>query len=263
MLKEFVESIAKLVAAGVRPVELADLSDRRKIVLAMPNGTVVEKKIEPPDRVCHVRSVGELARFAADHCSVGGFPGAIFFNETTVAFLQPTDGGEDVAVCQLALSDAWQLLQKLDEPNGGALLQKDFIRAGRFVLRMSPAVIEPFRRIDFTQTNSGFSDVRKGNENLGKSLVAQAMTGGVPIPDCLDVCVPIFDTPGEIESYMIRLDVELSTLDQRIVLKPCPDELNRAMAAHLETMRERIESGLGDSLEYCDVYHASPWEARK
>jgi len=188
--------------------------------------------------------------------------GEIFFNETTVAFLQPTDGGEDVAVCQLALSDAWQLLEKLDEPNGGALVQKDFIRAGRFVLRMSPAAIEPFRRIDFTQGTTGMSEIRKGNENLGKQITATVLTGGTPVPDFLDVCVPIFSTPGEIEPYMIRLDVELSTLDQRIVLKPCPDELNRAMTAHLETMRDRIESTLGDSLEYCDVYHGSPWEKR-
>jgi hypothetical protein len=261
MLKEFVESIAKLVADGVRPVKLADLSDGRNAALAMPDGSIVYKAIQPPDRVCLFKSVHELARFASDRCAVG-FPGTIFFSDAAAAFLQATPGGEDIAECRLQLSDAWQLLQKLDEPNGGALLQKDFIRAGRFVLRMSPAVIEPFRRIDFTQTNSGFSDIRKGNENLGKSLVAQAMTGGVPIPDFLDVCVPIFDTPGEIEPYMIRLDVELSTLDQRIVLKPCPDELNRAMTAHLETMRERITSALGDSLEYCDVYHGSPWEKR-
>ncbi len=260
MLKAFVESIANLVTGGVRPQILDQLSDRRTAVVAMPDGALAPMAIAPPDRVCRLQTVAELAAFAAAHCEET--PGVIFYNESGLTFVEPTVGGEDTAVCPLTPSDAWELLKKLDDPVGGSLPQREFLRLGRFVLRMSPEKLEPFRRIDFSQNTSGVSEMRKDRENLGKNINAQVMTGGAPIPDFVDVTVPIFDTPGEDAPFMIRLDLEIAMADQRIILKPCPDELRRCMQTHLADLRERIESGLGDASEHCDVYHGSPWQKR-
>lgn len=252
VLKDFIEFIFKHIqdhakemaerkAFKVRP-EIP--SDGRSIFYEY-DGKIVERAIPARLRDHKVHSlddlIGAFAKWTNDN------DGVIWLAPSGVTLVLNDACRRECVEFPLVTSVLFQKVQSLMSASCCALDQKQLLQLLRREFRDAVGAREmraAVSRLNFKKVEQGNSSVSNGNESMGRSIEME-VCGAEDIGDQLIVRTNLWDNPGERESvFEIPVDVEIDVDNQRFLLRPLADEVEKAIAAGIEGIRCRLEEDL-------------------
>jgi len=242
-----IQEPVKLAESLTKVVEIKDYpgDPTHKIVVQSGKYTLID--VPPPQRAHQLLTLADLMVLANRYKD-----GSIWYLMNKIVLLLDDNDRREFVVMPLELSTPWKLLMKLQEH--GPLTQKDTIRLLK-QLGLNAAVIAVFRKLDFESRIRSSGQVDKGRETMGKSIEAQVQ-GTAELPEEVCVSVPIYITPGERQTYTVRLtvDYDVAQSPPRILIEPEPDVLEEIVEQHMADIRERLE----EELPGYQIYHGCP-----
>jgi hypothetical protein len=248
MLREAIEYVRNLA-------DEASDSKQARIVSGIPGdgtavviehgGKLIDRPVPPALRNHNVDSVADLIAAANRWKGAGG--NVVWINGKSVVLVIDDADRRAKVTMPLVESAVFQRIKKLaqqpcvDQPTLIRLLRVEL----RHVIRAAE-LLTAVRKIKFRSAQSGHSDIQHGNESLGNQIEAE-VTGADAIPDSLVVETNLFSNPGLDENKTgIGLDLEIDVKQQKFLLRPIPDEIEKVTAAELALIRAEIETALGD-----------------
>lgn len=241
---EFVYSKADEVAEAEahRARALDWLSTPRELAFEH-NGEIKKQAIPASLRGHTVRTVADLIQ-AGNRWKKNG----VIWLSSQLAILSIDDEDRrDTVTLPLSKSVVFQKLESLEK--GGTLDQAGIIALLRREFRHSPeatTLLTAVRKIKFSLSTAGYSDVQHGNESLGRTIENE-ITGAENIAELITVPGSVYTNPGEdVCKFMVGLTLDLDAKNQKFLIRPLPDELEVAQQVALQSVRERLEKGLPD-----------------
>lgn len=253
MFKALVDRIAELGRQAADP-RVIDSGDPRKARVAY-GGEVVTWDCEPPLRNHTVYDLDSLIAWAVPReddpqirvPTVWHSPGGV------VVLLDDEDRRDRVTF-PLTLTRAALAIRALRAEERKAWQQRELIRFLRIELGLPPAIIAPWRRLDWDSSQKTASIAEHGRDRMGRDVSA-AVVGAVDLPEVIAVPLVLYEQSGEQEVYQVLLAVEIAAIEQRIYLAPQPLALENAILAHQQTIQARLVGSLGEAAR---VYFGSP-----
>ena len=238
---ELIQKTAQAAAAPKAPPRL-ETGDTTRLVYydhTAADGPLVTFTVPPDARAHRVDDLETLAALAE-----GCTDPALWFCRTQIVLHFDAADRRELAVMPLQFSEPFQDLRQLADRD--TWTQKGLIRFLRLRLGVdNPAMLDRFRRLDWTHTATTKAESRHQRESLGKEITA-AVQGVEDIPDTLTVTVPVYDLPVLPCPQEVRLALEVDAGEQRFTLAAFPGQLAAAEAAAAEIVRERLAALVGD-----------------
>lgn len=179
----------------------------------------------------------------------------VWFDEEAVVVVVNDHDRVERATLTLETSDVFARLESL-AASKAKFDQKQFVRLLRIELAgtLDPVVLlNPVRKVKFTNESSVSGEVRKGKESMGRDITSRVEADGEP-PEEVTLSAPVYKTPGERDRYPVRCSVEVDPADGTFRLLPFPDELERVKAMAVASVAERLAS----ELKGVPSYHGKP-----
>lgn len=251
MLKEALAFLGERFSKSEAARLLAIPGDGRKAYVDQ-GGTVTPYDVAPPLRAHRVDSVEDMVGAAQRW---NGKPVLWISGESVVLVPDDNDRRDRVT---LPLVKSAQFARIVALGKSPELEQPDLLRLLRIDL---PGVvgrsdlIATVRKIKWRTSAGGEASIAHGNESLGRQIEAE-VTGAGNIPESLLVSCNVYQNSGERDhTFTVALDLEILPHEQKFRLKPLPDEIERVTEEALADIRERLMSGLGESVE---VFYGTP-----
>jgi hypothetical protein len=246
LIKEGLEKLEQLIAAGQKPVALDYLGLTGR-AFAM-GGEVTN--LPPPLRRRAVGSLDDLiAVVKAEPEPDGVTPGPeIWVGAKEVTALWRADDSRESAVFSLSFSAAWKVLRFWAE-SPQMLEQKLFIRHLVQVFDCDPALVAPWRKLDWTSSARATGEVERTRDRLGREINAQ-VNGTADLPETIPITVSVFREKGQREKYTVVCQVEIDAAANRIGLLVRDAELSAIEESHLDDILQEIKNELPDVPSY-------------
>lgn len=252
MLKEALSYIvgkAEEVAQDRRARKLDFLSNDREVVFEHA-GEITKEAIPPAPRKHNVAKVADLI----DAANKWGQNGTIWISDGRIVLVTDDEGRRDMVTLSLIHTDVFKTVLKLAE--GSTMDQPTLIKLLRREFRTSPqatTLLGCVRKLRFNRNESGYANVQVGNESMGRS-VENAVTGAdVAFLEELTLPLNVYKFAGEPTSIAFTFDVDVA--NQKLSLKPLPDEVAFAIHATLSGIRSDIIAGAPKT---CSVFYGTP-----
>lgn len=259
-MADFTEKSLQLLLDTARKAEdasvLAIPGDKRQVRLCKGE-TMEAVDIPPPLREHYVSRLSDLIEMAnVASINARGTRGqpVVWHDEDKVVLILDDEDRRDRATMDLTQTEQFKILCRLAD-NRPAMQQKEFIRMLRLDLGLDAAVVNAFRRIDWTITNTGSAQAERGKESLGKQIESH-VRNAQDIPELLTVPVSIYNEMGEQEVYSIRCLIDFDCDQARMQMVPAAGELEHALQIHQMSIRTRLEEGLED--KNAAIYYGTP-----
>lgn len=250
MIREGLTALVELISRGDTPVSMENvgLGGRAYAI----GGEVQE--LPPPLFRREVGSVEDLIScgktafdlWAANNENAIESPTApVIWVWTDGAVLLPAgnDSRESV-VFRTSFSCAWAALQAFGDEIT-LLEQRAFVRLLVHVFEADPAIVTPWRRLDFNRSVLTQGEVSHGKDRLGREINAQA-SGIGDLPETITVDVPIFREAGQRDRYAVTCKVEIDASSCKIAIVPKASELALLEENHLAGTIREIRNALPD-----------------
>lgn len=241
MLKEFVQAISEMAVKAKSPAMVADPFNPRKAYLVI-DGVAFEKEVTPPLLNARVDTLESLeaafTKFADDDsatvwCSKKGVEVVIDSNDRIERLCLPLSFSDQMIA-------SMKLPRSFSQRDLVLFLKRDMAGA------IDPAVITPFRQLDFTRSDRTSGIARHGDESLGRSVQA-AVSQANEIPEFLTINVRVFSNPDIVFRASIVLSVDIDPQRGVIDLTPLPDEIVNAFEAAEDHVVTAVSDQLGDA----------------
>jgi hypothetical protein len=158
-------------------------------------------------------------------------PPVIWVWPTGVVLLPDGKDSRETVHFSLTYSRAWGCLKEFAlMPK--LLEQKAFVRELVHTFECDPAIIAPWRKLDFNRSVLTQGEVAHGRDRLGREINAQA-SGIGDLPETITVDVPIFEQLGQRDRYAVTTKVEIDASACRIGIIPRATELATMEEGHL------------------------------
>lgn len=239
MLKEFVQAIGAMAVKAKEPALIADPFNPRKAYLII-DGVAFEKDVTSPLLNARINTLDSLVAAIENYGSPDS--SAWCCRECVEVVLADNDRLERLKM-PLVLSDQMRSVMKLP----GQFDQRSLVL---FLKRnlcgtIDPAVIAPFRQLDFTKREQAGGSVNHGDESLGRSIQA-AVTQAKDIPEFLTLSIRVFANPDVVFRAKVILSVDIDVQRGIIELTPLPDEITNALVAAEEFVADTLSEKLGE-----------------
>lgn len=244
MLMEAIEYIRDLAvdsADAKKARVLTDIPGNGTVAVIQHDGELIDRPIPPKLRAHAVDSVRDMIDAARRWKGETG--NVIWISADKVVLVIDDADRRETVTLPLVESYVFRRIKQL--ASNPVLDQTALVRLLRVELRglvNAAAILTAVRKIKFRQSQAGHSDIQHGNESLGRTIEAE-VTGAESIPDSLIVETNLFSNPGldEMKS-VIGLDLEIDVKNQKFLLRPIPDEVEKVTAVHLNGIRDEIEN---------------------
>jgi len=217
-----------------------DLPGDGRTIVVEHNGQMLERKVPPPLRAHTVDSVADLVDAAHRWKSDAG--NVIWISSDRLVLVIDDADRRETVTMPLVESYVFTRIKRL--ASNPTIDQASLVRLLRVELRgvaRATELLTAVRKIKFRQAESGHSDIQHGNESMGRAVEAE-VTGADAIPDMLVVDTNLYSNPGLDEHKLaIGLDLEIDVKNQKFLLRPIPDEIEKVTAAQLSAIRDEIE----------------------
>lgn len=244
MLKEAIEKLCGMIDDSATP-KLFDFGDCRNRHYVI-GGVVLPIPAPLPSRV--VYSLEDLIGYAKRiHDTLQPeVPMEIYYSASGVVLLPDAEDSRTKVSFSLTKSDRWKKLEAM-AATPTPLDQRSFVRLLYADLYLDPALITPWRKMDFHAVSAISGEVARGRDRMGRDVTAQAV-GADQLPETLPVSVPIYDVAGERQTYTLECRIDLDAASQRITLLPDPMQMHEIAEHHMATIASRLVEGLGDGV---------------
>lgn len=246
MLADFLKALREGIQREARPQLLENVSNEHSAVYAMPNGEILREDVPSPLRRFTINSFSDIVEMLVP----GKLEKPIVFHDTKkIVVLLDREDRREWATMALPFSGVFARLHGLQGGWSAPVPQLvRFLRA----LKVDAELLASFRRIDFTRTTQGRSDVQRGRESLGRSVEAHVQQAD-KIPESFNVHAPVYGTLGlQGETYVsVPVEVYIDHEGQKIELSVDSDEIELA----IDRAHAAIRSLLPPAVE---CYRGSP-----
>lgn len=246
MLAEFLNALRAGIHKEVRPQLLENVSNERTAVYAMPDGSLLREDLDPPLRRYKLASFSDLCDMLAPASPTAERP-MVFHDVGRIVVLLDRDDRREEATMLLHFSQAFTALCQLKAGNGFAI--PSLVRFLRSI-KADPALIAAFRRIDFTRTTAGRTDVQHGRESLGRSVEASVQQAD-KIPEVFAIGCPVYLALRSETFTQVEVQVFIDHEAQKIELRVDSDDLDLAIDRAHAAIRKLLPAGI-------EVYRGSP-----
>lgn len=252
MIRDAIESILAIgkKAADVQTFTSQSLPD---VVFLRTGESVTEKKI-PPQRIVHnIARFDDFVEYIAriqtgdiethDHADVVKAPMVFVGPQRIVCVIDPAVR-KDFVTMPLLTTERWKTLVTLSAP--AAIGPAELVKLLRFKLNGTgqEKLIADLRRVDFTRTNAGRSDVAHGRETLGKSVEAEVQQAE-NIPDSFLVETSVYSNPGLRDiKVKVRVGIYIDVINQHFEVGVMPDELQLAIDRTAADVSDKLQAAL-------------------
>jgi len=250
MLKEAINRLAELACEGKMIAIVPGIDDPRKVYVD-EGGQLKHVEIPPPLRNHTVGTLQDLIEYAS---RLGDDAAPVIWHYGNKVCLVIDDRDRrDVVTFPLTTSAEFDAIQTSPHDT---LNQPQLIRLLRFKLGADAALIDKFRRLDWSHSTEGRAEVRHGKESLGKEITAK-VEGVDELPDEIVVEIPLYEQQGEREEYEIHLGIEIDTVNQQFRVAAMPGQLRSAIDSHQDTIHSRLVRDLHTKKDI-PIYYGSP-----
>jgi len=243
LIAEGLNALVELIQRGNAPEEMREvgLFETHYAI----GGKVFEKPIPLYRRTTY--SLDDLVRVADDAINssdddVTVAEPAIWVSPTGVRLLPCGADKRQWVWFPLRYSKAWDTLMACAEEIK-LMEQRAFVRMLAYTLEAEPALVTPWRRLDFTTTARASGDTQFAKDRLGREINSEAAGVG-ELPKELMLEVPIFREMGERERVRIVAKVEIDAGAGRLALVPKESDLALAVEVHLTGIKQRLTDEL-------------------
>jgi len=233
-------------AAGLEQKEL--LGDSRRVLIAQGDRYEMVE-LQPPDREHRVETVADLMA-AAVHWSAA----SVWHTEDRVLALLDDTRRSDRVICPLVRSESCLILGDAMTRQHGQKQFVELLRSLRDCLS-SPAVIEPFRTLDFYRHAEATGTVKQGDESMGRQLHQRVATKQGELPEQIRFDLRWYSNLGESFVVGIVCDVIVDVEDATFRLQPTPDAFAKAAQAAQAELHQRLVEGLPEGVP---IFYGSP-----
>jgi len=256
LLKELLDRVAELAQQADKPSCLESVDPRKKLIRYA--GKTESLAIAPPLRNHQAADLASLIAWAQwiDGRNEKEGVACVWHSPGGVVLVMDDEDRRDTVTFPLTLTRAARAIQALGAEDGSrkAWQQRELIRFLRIDLSLPPAIVAPWRKLDWDYSAKTSGLAEHGRDRMGRD-VAAAVVGAVDLPEVIAVPVILYEQAGEQETYQVLLSVELAAMEQRIYLAPQPLALENAILAHQQTIGARLLEALGDGAR---VYFGRP-----
>ncbi len=264
-LSATVEKVGKMAVDAVKPIELTQIEDPRKVRFMNPRTMeVVEVSVPPGAREHRVASIDDFiaaAKAAADGEWRADAAPIIWFADKQLVLVVDDADRHDLITTPLIQSPHYLTLSQYDAKAGEPvkrISQKSFIELLKLTLRNcvvhGDELLKAVRGIKFQKTENGGANVGRGKESMDADVVAEVV-GWADVPEEWQVTFPVYWNEGEREnvlSVLCHVDVDLD--EQKFIFRPIPGEMDLALEKAKSMIRERLEAGTQD----IPIYYGTP-----
>jgi hypothetical protein len=243
VIKEALEYFAGNVIQAAEP---KDLPSTLRTVRRLIQGEVVEWPIPDPPRQHRPATLDEIIALATRFAS--SKPVVWYDHERVVLVIDDADQRIETATLALEVSDTFAVVQMLRREKPW-YAQPDFVRLLRVDLAgtLDPAVLlNRVRKLVIGQKTT--TEVNRRGESFGHEINALAGANTEP-PDEVDLCLPVFKTPGEQTPVYVACTVDVEVAQPKpFRLVPKPDEVERVLQVAVGAIGERLRAGLPEGV---------------
>ena len=244
MIKEGLEKLEQLIAAGQKPVSLDYLGLGGR-AFAM-GGDITN--MPPPLKRRQAGSLDDL--IAAVNASAAASaeddelpPGPeVWVSAAGVTALWRADDSRESIVFPLTFSAAWRVLRSWSA-SPQMLEQKHFIWQLVHVFECDPALVAPWRKLSWTSSASAVGEVERRSDRLGREINSQ-VSGAADLPETVPLTVPVFREKGQREQYTVVCKVEIDAPANRLGLLVKDSELSAIEESHLDGILSQLREQL-------------------
>jgi hypothetical protein len=177
----------------------------------------------------------------------------IWYSAAGVVLIIDDADRRDRVIFRLSFSPQFALLQTF-EHEMRPMDQRTFIRTLRFALGLAQPLVNPFRRLDWSQTVQAVGEILATRDRLGRQVEA-AVTGAIDLPEEMTVPVPVYEQAGQRGVWPIQCVVETDCAAQRLALIPLPGEIEATIDRTQAEIGKQLEAALGGA---CPIYYGQP-----
>ena len=245
-LVNLVKEVKALTEQAMRGEIIRDTPERKGVYFVRNNEGVLEEHTSGPRWHTEVMdSPVQLAAFMREYDLLSK-RGASFYSGGGITTVYDIADRRDIVTCPLKWSQQYTFLDGRAKPGAGAMSQGDLVRILRILFRnclpQDSVLLSLIRQLKFSAIGENSVAIAHGNESMGRSI-NNKVSGESAIPDELALLVPIFENHPF--RFQIVCALEIFPADSAFKLTPYPGEVQKAMDAALESVRETIT---GDGL---------------
>lgn len=252
MIDKALEFLVNLGRKDVAPVPVVKDDPRTERYLVSGQSVEIEKPNPPRNHM--INSLADVIAMA-DSSVCNPESAAVFYSEASVILmLDYNEHRVEWAKLVLRWSDSWNTVQDLGKwLEGKALIR--LLRTDLAGCIPDAALVDIIRRVKFENGQTVTTENQRNRESLGKEITSKISTA-VEIPDRVTLVVPVYSSLGEQARYPIQcsLEIEPARIDA-FQLKPLPDEPERVQQLAMQSIAERLQSGLPEGIPF---YYGSP-----
>lgn len=252
MLKEFVDRIAELAKASVRPAVTTHESMPHKAILSRPDGSVEVLDVPPAHRSAKLAGFTDLVAALSPE-GMAALPEVYFDANMVFAYMDRHDRRDHASV-GLSLSDHAKTVRDL--VSGVDVTPRKARTLFLFDLPgcVSSSVSDALSQVDFSRFVKSGESAAHGRETLGRSVEA-AVAQAERIPETFPIQFRVWSTSGFVEHEVtvacgVYLDVENSKIHLRLLAGEWAVAMNRAVS--------EVGDRLRSALPGVPVYHGAP-----
>jgi hypothetical protein len=239
MLKELVDRLVNLGRETQAARVLQVASDPHRYWIEH-DAQLTEHAVPPPVRGHRVLTLEDL--IAAAKSSFAVKP-VVWHNEKGAVLVLDDDTRRDRVCFDLHASVPFVALQQLDaaaakfSPKELAM----FLRTTLASCIYNRDLVKLLRKLTWKTSSETRTVSGPGRESLGRDVEAELQTPDVPLPEELDIELPLYTNVGEDNLWPVRCLLEPDIPSQRFAFGPIPGELEKAAQFHQANIRERLE----------------------
>ncbi len=252
MLADFIAAIGALAKEADRPKLLAHDRFPDVVFTRSEDGTAEALDVPPPRRLHKLLGLDDVIAAVKD-AKVAPDP-EVYHGPSGICVLLDRHCRRDTVSMPFDVSARYQVLRELQ--GGKAFAPKDAVKFLRYTLHGTgiEGVVQALRRIDFSRTSGGTSDVRHGKETLGRAVEA-AVQQADSVPEEFVVSTPVYTNAGLREATVrVKVSIYLEVMSQAIELGTMPDELEASQVA----VQRFIHDALVGALPGVPIFHGIP-----
>jgi hypothetical protein len=209
--------------------------------LVGPDGKAELKQATPSRHRETLNSPKELGEFALEAIGQGDRIEAptLYVNENGAVFVYSSAERLDAASCTLLVSPQYRWL--LDHSKGMQYMtQPELIQLLRITMRgcvVNPNLLGIVRKVKFSTSSDGESNIQHGNASMGKSIAASVMGTDV-IPEEFALDVPVWENFPMKQRIMCAIDIDLD--NRTFGVMPYPVECKAALDRNISEVQKQL-----------------------
>jgi hypothetical protein len=236
-----------------RKVEVVDIGSHRERLLVHGDEREVVS-IDPPLKRPKLTSLTSFVRYVKRHADIED--GAeVFVSFEAVHGLFSADDRREGAALPLGPTKAWLRLVGLVgewrqfEPRDAVAFLRD--------VNAPTSVVDAFRRIDFSRSETAAATTHHGRETLGRSVEAE-VAGAADIPDAFEIELSILSGSDLRWVQKVPVRVYLDVIGKRVAFRLDEDDMVAASEAHMRFIMSELEDRFGDAEPPVGIFEGEP-----